>query len=322
MMGKRYDVTSVGSTMLRLSVPYGKRVEYTRHFDVSIGGTESNSMIALANMGFKTAWASRLRDNPVGRRIENEIVSYRVDTSHIIWTDSERNELYFLEFGGLPRRIEATYDRNASAFAKISLEELNLDALFDTRIFHFTGIFSALSDNNLEVSQKLMKAAKKAGVKTSFDVNYRSKLWSFEEACKGLTPIMEQADLLFMTREDADNIFDLEGDPSEVVREAYKKFQPEVIVMSLGGDGGIAYDGKKEYRSQGYEVECVDRVGAGDCSNAGFMIGYLEGSIQKGLELGSAMAAIKMTIAGDLFLSSRKEVEAIMTDRDGREVGR
>lgn len=321
-MGTKYDVTSVGSTMLRLSVPYGKRVEYTRHFDVSIGGTESNTMIALSNMGMKTAWCSRLTDNKVGHRIINEIVSHGVDTSQVIWAEDGRNEVYFLEFGGKPRRIEALYDRSHCALWDISMDELDLDKLFDTRIFHFTGILAALSPKNLEFAKELMSAAKKSGVKTSFDVNHRSKLWSFEEARTGLAPIMSDVDLLFMTSEDADNIFDLEGDPQEVVKEVYDEFSPEVAIVSLGAGGAISYDGENFYRSVGYEVEPYDRVGAGDCFSAGFMIGYLEGSLDKGMKLGSAMAAIKLTIGGDLFLSNRREVEDIIAAKGKREVGR
>lgn len=322
MKNSRFDVTSLGSTMLRLSVPNGKRLEYADSLDVKIGGTESNTMVALSKMGLRTAWVSRLTDNAVGERVVNEICAHGVDTSKVVWVDKDRNELYFIEFGSKPRRIEVLYDRTNSAISKIKFDEIDKAYLFDTRIFHFTGIFSALSKNCLEVSQKVLATAKKAGVKTSFDINYRSKLWSISKARKSTIPIMKKVDLLFISEQDACDILGISGDDEYVAKKMYETFNPEISIVALGTEGGMAFDGSKVYKCKCIEAEEVDRVGRGDCFMAGFICGYLEGSIQKGLDYGSAMAAIKMTIAGDVFLSNRDEVCDILDKEKKRDVGR
>lgn len=318
----RFDVTSVGSTMIRLSVASGERLETAAEFVVRTAGTESNTMVALSRMGKRTAWASRLCENSLGKRITNDIGHFGVDTSSVIWTDIGRNEVFFVEYGASPRPIQVIYDREHSAVSVIDFNELDLDYLLDTRVLHLTGIFPALSDNCADVTNKLIDAAHTTGVKVSFDVNYRSKLWSAEKACSVLSPMMNKADILFITLEDAKSVFGFTGSPAEIVMSIYTKYSPEIAVLTLGGDGGVAFDGKELYNKGGYTVEVRDRLGAGDCFAAGVLCGYLEGSIKTGMEYATAMAALKMGINGDYFVSDKYEVMALINSTGGREVGR
>ena len=189
-------------------------------------------------------------------------------------------------------------------------------------MLHLTGIFPALSDNCADVTNKLIDAAHTAGVKVSFDVNFRSKLWSAEKACSLLTPMMEKSDILFLTSEDAKSVFGFSGSPAEIVMSIHAKYNPEIAVLTLGGDGGVAFDGTELYNKGGYTVEVRDRLGAGDCIAAGVLCGYLEGSIKTGMVYATAMAALKMGINGDYFVSDKNEVMALINSTGGREVGR
>ncbi len=110
-MTTRYDVITLGETMLRFTPPQLKRLEQTTGFDIEVGGTESNTAVGLARLGLNVAWLSRLTDNPLGRIIEQAIAKNGVDTSHIIWTDQDRVGLYFLEEGRIPRGSRVIYDR-------------------------------------------------------------------------------------------------------------------------------------------------------------------------------------------------------------------
>ena len=94
------DVLTFGETMLRLSAPHFGRLEEAVSLDVRVGGSESNTAVALARLGLKVSWFSRLPDNPMGRRVENEIRRWGVDTSRMIWDDTpdSRVGLYFLDF--------------------------------------------------------------------------------------------------------------------------------------------------------------------------------------------------------------------------------
>jgi len=159
-------------------------------------------------------------------------------------------------------------------------------------------------------------------VTVSFDVNYRSMLWSPVDAAKTLKPLMDLGSILFLTREDAKVLFDITGDPEEVLQIAKNRFHPEICVITLGSEGSIASDGHRQYSSHAYTVEIIDRLGAGASFTAGFLCGYLEGSIEKGMQYGSAMAALKLGIKGDYFISNREEVLRLIDNSGKREVGR
>ena len=91
----RYDVVTLGETMLRLTPPNLRRLEQTAHLDVEVGGTESNLAIGLARLGLKSLWLSRLTANSLGRLICNAIAAHGVDTSRIAWTDEDRVGILF-----------------------------------------------------------------------------------------------------------------------------------------------------------------------------------------------------------------------------------
>jgi 2-dehydro-3-deoxygluconokinase len=319
---KRFDVTTVGSTMLRLSVAPGERLETAGAYQVHTAGTESNTMAALSRMGLRCAWMSQLGANALGRRITRDIQAHGVDVSRVRWVEGQRNETFFVEYGARPRKIQVLYDRKDAAVAGMRFEDIDKAFLFDTCIFHGTGIFPALSENCRDVLQRSMQQAGEAGIVTSFDVNYRKGLWPESQAAATLTPLMEMADLLFMTREDAVDLFGLDGSPEGIVKAAYRRYQPRICVVTLGDEGGIAFDGERMYRSRAFEVDVIDRLGAGDCFTAGFLCGYLEGDIQGGMDYASAMAALKLGIRGDYFTSDRQEVRTLIRSDGGREVGR
>jgi 2-dehydro-3-deoxygluconokinase len=279
-------------------------------------------MVALARMGKQAAWVSRLTNNPLGWRIAHEIRYHGVDISRVIWTDQDRNEVFYVEAGASPRPTQVIYDRRHAAVANIAYDDLDFDYLLDTRVLHLTGIFPALSASCADVILRLIDKAKSAGIAISFDVNFRAKLWSPSAAAAVLTPLMERADILIITREDAAHLFALTGAPEEIVTGCRQRFKSAVCVVTLGGDGGIAGDRDRFYACAGYPVEAQERLGAGDCFAAGVLCGYLEGDLRLGMQYASAMSALKLGIRGDHFVSDKAEVLRLINDHPTREVGR
>jgi 2-dehydro-3-deoxygluconokinase len=159
-------------------------------------------------------------------------------------------------------------------------------------------------------------------VKISFDVNYRSKLWTPKQAARILHPLIEMSDILFLTKEDAKDLFDLSGSPEQILESSYDQFHPEICIITLGGEGGVAFDGNRHYRCRAYDVHIIDRLGAGDSFTAGFLCGYLEGSVEMAMKYASAMAAVKLGIRGDYFISDKQEVLRIIHATGRREIGR
>lgn len=310
------SVVAFGETMIRFSTKNFERIEQAKELAIGIGGTESNFAIAFARLGGRAAWISKLTNNPLGRFIVNKIREHGVDVSHIIWTDKYRVGLYFIEFGKKPRPTQVIYDRKNSAIANIDPNEVNWEVLKDYDAFHTTGITVALSENCKKAVEIGISKAKEFGTKVSFDVNYRSKLWSPEEAFKALDPILRNVDILLVTKDDVKNVLKIQGTYEEMITELDEKYNPEVVVLTLGSEGAMALKDGKIYRAEPYELEVVDRIGAGDAFDAGFVYEYLRtGNVERALNLGVAMAAFAHTIPGDPMFITKDEIEFIIKQR-------
>ena len=167
-----YDVITFGEAMLRLSPPNFRRLEQARALDVQVGGAELNTAVALARLGRRSAWVSRLTNNPLGRLIANRAREAGVGTEHVVWTDADRVGVYFLEFGAAPRASSVLYDRKGAAIAQIRPGMVDWAAAFaGVRWFHVTGITPALSNTAADVTREALRLARAAGLRTSIDLN-------------------------------------------------------------------------------------------------------------------------------------------------------
>jgi 2-dehydro-3-deoxygluconokinase len=316
------DVVTFGETMVRLSPPNYRRLEQTNLLDVSIGGAEWNVAVDLSRLGISTAWVSRLTDNALGWMIRNKAREHGVDTSHITWTKGDRIGIYFVEFGATPRPSSVLYDRANSSISQVKPGEIDWnEALKGAKWFHTSGITPALSASAAQVTAEALQAAKKAGCKVSYDLNYRGRLWTEAEARKCQEPLMQHIDVLFSTEEDTRKVLGITGkDYREVARKLAEKFGFEVVCITLREDvsvlrnrwTAIAYAAGKIYDDRTYDVEIVDRVGAGDSYTAGFVYGYLTGDEEKGVKYGNAYSALKHSIPSDANWSTLSEVENLL----------
>jgi len=302
--------------MIRFSTKNFERIEQAHELEMRVAGAESNFAIAFARLGGRAAWISKLTNNPLGRFVVNKIREHGVDVSHIIWTDKYRVGLYFIEFGKKPRPTQVIYDRKNSAIANIEPNEVNWEVLKDYDAFHTTGITVALSENCKKAVEIGISKAKEFDTKVSFDVNYRSKLWSPKEAFKALDPILRNVDILLVTKDDARNVLKVSGGYEDMVFTLWERYNPEVVILTLGSEGAMAFKDGKIYRADPYKLEVVDRIGAGDAFDAGFVYEYLRtGDVERALNLGVAMAAFAHTIPGDVMFITKNEIEFIMKQR-------
>ena len=322
MKQKKYDLVTFGEAMVRLSPPHFQRLEQANNLDIQVGGGEFNVAVAASRLGLKCAWVSALPDNPLGRMARNKAAEQGMDISQVIMSPKGRQGLYFLEFGASPRASQVLYDRSNSSISLIQPTDVNWDNVLSySGAFHVSGITPALSKSAADTTLTALQAAKRNGCVVSYDLNYRAKLWSTAEAQKRQTPLMKYVDILITTEEDTDRVFGLKGKNfEETARRLAESFGFKIVAITLRGDlsvwrntwTAIAASGGKIYRDRTYEVEIVDRVGAGDSFAAGFLYGYLTSGIKKGLQFGNAAAALKHTIPGDLNWSTLQEVTAVV----------
>ena len=312
-----FDLTTLGEIMLRLSVPNGQRLADLRRLDVEPGGAEGNVCAALAGLGHRCAWLSRLPDNPLGQMILRRLQAFGIDTTGVVLAEKGRVGTYYVEFATAPRPIQVVYDRADSAIANMTSDEVNWPHLLNTRLVHLTGITPALSPSCRRLTQDVVARAKEAGVPLSLDVNYRALLWSEREAAEALRPLIQGIDLLLCGRGDAARLFGLTGEDRQVLEALQAMSQAKRVVLTLGGGGAIALDEGTLLSQDGLPAEIVDRLGAGDAFAAGVIDGWLRGSLAEGLRQGVALGAMALSQAGDMLITHRAEMEAVMSDAEG-----
>lgn len=312
-----FDVVTLGEAMLRLSPPNYRRLEQATSLDVFIGGAELSVAVGVSRLGLRSSWVTKVPKGPIGRLITNKARELGVDTSRVAWADEGRAGIYFLEFGASPRPSSVIYDRKYSAASTMKPGDVDWSFLKGVKLLHTTGITPALSPSCREMTLEAIDAAKKAGCKVSVDVNYRAKLWSTKDAEATLTPIAEKSDILITTDEDTWRVWNMKGTPEEIITNLKDRFHiPTVaitireVVTVLRNRWSSMVIADKLYKSKKvYDVEIVDRLGAGDSFASGLIYGYLQGDIQMGVDYGDAMAAYKHSIPGDCNYMAKDEVD-------------
>lgn len=337
-----YDVVTFGEAMVRLSSPNHTRLEWAQTLDVHVGGGEYNVAAACATLGLNTAWVSRLVDNWTGRLIRNKGRELGIDMSHIAWVKFdgvglERNGFYHLEVGVGPRPSVVTYDRGHSAIANVKPGDIPWREVFEgSKWFHVSGITPALSDTAAAVTLEALKAAREAGVSTSYDLNFRSKLWSSKKAQEATKQLMPYVSVLIGNEEDFEKVLGLKAagtterydelDPDsykDVARRAaslYPNVERVGTTLRVATSGllndwrTLLFDAKDFYLSRVYEnLEIVDRVGGGDSFSAGLIYSFLKGkSPQEAVDFAGAYSALAHTFPGDVNWATASEAESII----------
>ncbi|MBX2992972.1 MAG: sugar kinase [Bacteroidetes bacterium] len=340
-----FDLLSLGECMIRLSPPGHQRIELTPYFEAYAGGGEYNVSYALARYGLRTGWISRLVDNPLGAFIKNHARASGMDLSEVIWVPydgsgrADRIGLNFTEVGMGVRASVTLYDRGHTAVAHMKPGEIDWNRIFGkrkSRWFHTGGIFAALSDSCAEVTREAMKAAHDAGAVVSYDLNFRSKLWSSKKAIEVTKNLVPYIDVLIGNEEDFQKVlgFEVEGADEHLKSlpiEGYKKMVEKVVktyphVQAVGTTlrevvsglvnnwSAIMYYDGKFYESRRYEnLEVEDRVGGGDGFCSGFVYGLLHGmSPQECVEMGAAHGALLQSTRGDTSMVTMEEVKHVM----------
>lgn len=310
------DLFTFGETMARLSTPTHVPLEQTHALDLRFGGSESNVASNAARMGLHTMWFSHLPRNPLGFQCVSFLRAQGVDTSTVRFIDNARMGLYFVEFGAAPRGVRVWYDRAQSAASQIQPEDLPVEPIQAARWVHLSGISPALSDGMARATERAMRLAREAAIPVSFDVNYRSLLWSPETCAKTLAPLCIQATHVFVAERDAQRLFGVTA--GEAGLRALQERFGGVVIMSRGVEGPLAFDGETVLAVPTFEAAMVDRLGAGDSFAAGVLCRLIEGApLEEALRFGAALAALALSIPGDVATVQRDDVERVLNQTSG-----
>ncbi len=346
----RLDFLSLGECMVRLSPVGHQRIEFANEFEAWVGGGEYNVAYAASRLGLRAGWVSRMVDNPVGHLIRNHARAAGMDVSGVVWVPydgvgrADRVGLNWTEVGTGVRGSVTMYDRGHSAASHMKPGDVDWGKVFSggVRWFHTGGIFSALSPTCAEVAAQSLQAAREAGAVTSYDLNFRSKLWNSKEANAATEKLISNIRFIIGNEEDFIKVLGMKiegvGEDFKGLKvESYKRMVEQVVkkypqIEAVGTTlrevvSGLVnhwsailwYEGKF-YESRRYEnLEIEDRVGGGDGFASGVIYGILSGKgPQEAVEWGAAHGALAMSTRGDTSMVTLEEVQHVVKGGSAR----
>ncbi len=336
------DLVSLGALVHRLDpgvIPFRKATQCAIH----VSGGEFNVAANLSDcFRLNTAIVSAMVDYPIGDLIAERVRAMGVKPfykrfAHNGVTGPNMATVYSDRGQGV-RAPVVFYNRCNEAAAQLKPGDFDWKEIFGggVRWFHSGGIFAALSETTAELIIEGMKAAKAAGAVTSFDLNFREKLWKIsggeKRAVSVIRRIVENVDVLVGNEEDLQKGLGIEGqdvhsksklDPSAFFGMIDKvvKQQPNVKVVAttlrevLSTNrhrwSAVAWINGKTHTAPTCELDVIDRIGGGDGFAAGFIYGLLAGeSPEESVKLGWAHGALLTTFPGDTTMATVEQVRA------------
>lgn len=320
-----------GELLLSLSSAGNERLVQSERFNAQYVGAEANVAVSMACFGVEAYEVSKVPAHEIGQACVNSLRRYGVRTDYIV-RGGDRLGILYKETGASQRPTKVIYDRKHTAIRQVEPGEIDWDAIFVGKDwFHLSGSSIALGKEIVDVVGPALAAAKRAGVSTSCDCNYRSKLWSRQEAGKVLSSLLENVDVFICGRDDPHDIFGIPretlGDLTGQARDQraaelmQEKFNLSSIAMTFreGISASVnaltamyVRDGRS-YLSPRYEMQIVDRVGGGDAFAAGLIYAIMaDYDPQHIVNFATAAACLKHSIPGDCNLVSVEEVEQLV----------
>jgi 2-dehydro-3-deoxygluconokinase len=330
-------IVCFGEILLRLSaVDHEGLLQYPR-LDAHFGGAEANVAIALARMGTPSSMLSALPEGPLGDAAIEQLRRHAVGVSEIRRLPGRLGLYYFVP--GIGHRASTVhYDRAFSTFTKLSPGQIDWNAALESAAWlHMSGITPALGPDSAALAIEAARAARSAGVRLSFDGNYRARLWDAWSSNPRdvLCTLVDEADLLFGNHRDAALLLGrpFDGDTTaarRAVAEALFERFPRLEWVASTARDVMAADannlaGRIDGRERGWETDpvavgqIVDRIGTGDAFAAGILHGLITADPQNALETALALAVLKHYVPGDASIATSDDVDAFLSgQRDVR----
>ena len=329
--GCQHKFITIGEIMLRLTPPNYQKIRMANEFEATYGGSEANIALALANLGIDSTFFSVVPNNSIGKSAIRMLRSNDVHCTPVILstpeeTPTHRLGTYYLETGYGIRASKVTYDRKHSAITEYDLSKVDIPKLLTGFTWlHVSGITPALGPSCADFILNCLKTAKELGLVTSFDGNFRSKLWTWEEARDYCTQCLPYVDMLLgiepyhLWKDENDHS---KGDWKDGVplQPSYEQ-QDEVFqhfierypnIQCIGRHVRYAHSGSQNslkafmwyqghtFESKLFTFNILDRVGGGDAFASGLIYAMMNGYKPMDMvNFAVASSVLKHTIHGD-----------------------
>ena len=313
-------IVAYGEIMMRLTPEGLISLEDANKLDLCYGGTESNVLVALSHLDNETSYLTKLPDNQLGEGVKRHLLRHGVGVNDIIYGGSMLG-IYFMEQGFSTRPSSVIYHRKSAVINTLVEDDFDYDKVFERASwFHVTGISMAISENSKKVTLRLCKEAKKRNMIVSFDFNYRSTLWSIDEAKEAYKEIMKYVDICFGNLFDLNNFMDI-NDIKTFLNQYNVKYlihtKREIIDANKQKLSGHLYSIDNEYHTEEKSFEVLDRIGGGDAFVAGIIhvLNQDMSNVSEALELGVDLGILKHLVVGDVLGLSGKEIKTWLNNR-------
>lgn len=310
-------VIAAGETMLLGLTPRPGLLRHAPALELKVGGAESNVAIALSRLGVPSGWAGFLGDDEAGQLVLDRIRGEGVDTSRVRRVEGHPTGLYLRDSAG--GKVRVHYYRAGSAASRMAPGAFDSAYLEGAAFLHLTGITPALSGGCADFVRWAAREARARGVRVSFDVNYRSKLWAPEAARSFVEDLLPELGLLFVGDDEALALWGAGGEELARRLAAANPSGGLEVVLKEGERGSALLVEDRFFEEEGFEVSEVDPVGAGDAHVAGYLAGSLWGlGVRERLRLANAMGAYSVMTLGDYEgLPGAAEVRGLMEGKSG-----
>ncbi len=266
---------------------------------LTFAGAESNVAIGLARQGVPSALCSAVGTDWFGQAILRSLRAERVDSSLVAVDESARTGLMIKQPQVLSEP-SVVYYRNDSAFAQNAASMADAVTFSAGGVLFVSGITPALRADIREAFARLLQRAAAQGVSVYFDINYRSKLWTWEEARAALKPLIGLCQAVFSSEAEAQSLMEV-ADGFVGAAEAILALGAEEVVIKRGPEGASYFRAGTRVDAPAHQIPLVvDPIGAGDAFDAGFLAGRMKGyPLEKSLALGALMGAAACSFVGD-----------------------
>jgi 2-dehydro-3-deoxygluconokinase len=279
--------------------------------DAHVAGAELNMLITASALGARGRWLTRLPENALGTMIRRHAYSNGIEVEARVEPDG-RAGLFFLELGAPPRPSTVLYDRKDSAASHMDGDEFVWgDVLAGAAAAHVTGITCALGAGPFAATVAFLRCAKELGVVTSFDLNFRSHLWSADQARVHFRQVLPLVDVLFLGPRDLAMIYECDDDADTLAAKLVEEYHTSTVVIrercevsaqELGVRVHVAGEPGADVVASGF---VVDELGAGDAAAGAFLTSLLQGeTIETCTERCARAYSRMLTIPGDSWSGS------------------
>lgn len=307
----RPDAATFGETMGVLRSESPGPLQHNDTLRLSCAGAESTVAIGLARLGHSAVWVGRTGDDELGELVRSSLRGAGVEVCGPI--DSARPTGLLLRSARTARLTRVHYYRRGSAGSALTLDDLKEPLARRPRIVHATGITPALSTEARSATVEALAVARDSGAVVSFDINYRARLTTVEQAADVASAVLDRTDIVFCGEDELAVLGTALGMPTATAEDLLAQQLPFELVIKRGSRGASAAAAASTASAPAIEVPVVDLVGAGDAFVAGYLSAHLDGlPLEDRLRRGVIVGAFCVSAQGDWEgLPTRAELDLL-----------